>query len=376
MKQTGTIIPGIVSSYDTSSGKYYVWPHGSSHDSKKGFPAVLLSSTPFGDGAGMKAVPTQPIGTPCLLFQYGQLYYILGFTSMRGPVLHDSPLPVRPTLEGEMLQHHSTGANTGFNATGSWTAWVGDFVNMVLNPARQQFTVYAKNMFVNWYTGFMSYIYDLAKGTGLFKFQIQKELDLSARDRSSKMKDKVLLQIGALPDEDHMIDFKISQNYDLTRTADFEITGKLGEQTDGTFLNLHMTKGGTVPTLQYELDANTSGKTRLSLQSGTDKTTEMVLEPGGDIPVSIVVNKDKCMITVGADGTVTLKTTDGANILLGGQGKEQQLVTKSWVDLVFKNHIHPTTSPGAPTLVPTPDLTLPSQADNVTGHFTYTTKAE
>ena len=376
MKQTGTIIPGVVSSYDTSSGKYYVWPHGSSHNSKKGFPAVLLSSTPFGDGAGMKGVPVQPQGTPCLLFQYGQLYYILGFTSMRGPVLHDSPMPVRPTLEGEMLQHHSSGANTGFNATGSWTAWVGDFVNMVLNPARQQFTMYAKNMFVNWYTGFMSYIYDLAKGTGLFKFQIQKELDLSARDRTSKMKDKVLLQVGALPDEDHMIDFKVSQNYDLTRTADFEITGKLGEQSDGTFLNLHMTKGGTVPTLQYELDANTNGKTKLSLASGTTKTTDLVLEPGGDIPVSIVVNKDKCMITVGADGTVTLKTTDGANILLGGQGKEQQLVTKSFVEQVYMKHMHSNGNQGAPTGTPIAPTPMDIGVDSATGHYTTTTKAE
>lgn len=376
MKQTGTIIPGVVSSYDTSSGKYYVWPHGSSHDHKKGFPAVVLSSTPFGDGAGTKAVPVYPQGTPCLLYQYGMLYYILGFTSMRGPMLHDSPMPVRPTLEGEVLTHHASGANTGFNATGSWTAWVSDVVNMVLNPARQQLTVYAKNMFVNWYTGFMSYMYDLAKGTGLFKFQIQKELDLSAKDRSSKMKDKVLLQVGAL-DEDHMIDFKLSQAYDLARVADFEVTGKLGEQSDGTFLDIQMIKGGTVPTLTYELNANTNGKTKVHMEAGApDKSTDVLLDPGGSVPISIVVNKDKCEITVGADGTITLKTTDGANILLGGQGKEQQLVTKKWVEQVYKSHVHLNGNNGAPTGKILVDNTIDVGADSKTGHFTFTTKAE
>lgn len=376
MKHTGLIIPGIVSSYDETTGKYYVWPHGSSHDYKKGFPAVLLSSSPFGEGAGMKGVPEQPIGTPCLLFQYGTIYYILGFTSTRGPVVNDSALPVRPTEKGEMITHHTSGSNTGFTANGSWFGWVSDVVNLVLNPKSQQMTMFAKNLFLNLYTGFISYLYDIANKTGVFTLQIQKELDISPQNPSEIIKDKVILRIGSMESDDHIVEFKATQNYDLTKEADFTFEGKLGQQVDGTFIDVHMHKGIVTPELDYQLTSNVDGTTKLNLTSGTDKTTELILEPGKDTPVKLIVNKDKCEITIGAAGDVKIKTIDDARIMLGGQGKEQQLVTKKWVEQVFKTHVHLNGNNGAPTGKILVDNTIDVGADSQTGHFTFTTRAE
>jgi hypothetical protein len=78
----------------------------------------------------------------------------------------------------------------------------------------------------------------------------------------------------------------------------------------------------------------------------------------------------------GSDILINTGATPTNSITIGGSGSEQQLVTKSWLDMIFATHIHPTTAPGAPTLPPAPALPVISIPDNATNHVTNQTTAE
>ncbi len=89
---------------------------------------------------------------------------------------------------------------------------------------------------------------------------------------------------------------------------------------------------------------------------------------------SIKISVDKGAPSDYIDPITSIELTDAGEILLGGSGQEQQLVTKSWVDLMFANHMHPTAAPGPPSPpIPLPVVELP---DNPVGVFTQQTKAE
>jgi hypothetical protein len=66
---------------------------------------------------------------------------------------------------------------------------------------------------------------------------------------------------------------------------------------------------------------------------------------------------------------------DSGNIKIGGGAGLQELATKSFIDLIFKNHIHPTAGPGAPTLPPI-DIPVPQVADSAANTYTMQIKGE
>jgi len=66
---------------------------------------------------------------------------------------------------------------------------------------------------------------------------------------------------------------------------------------------------------------------------------------------------------------------DSDNIIIGGGAGPQYLVTKSFIDSIFKNHIHPTAGPGAPTLPPI-EISVPQVADSAANTYTMQIKGE
>ena len=80
------------------------------------------------------------------------------------------------------------------------------------------------------------------------------------------------------------------------------------------------------------------------------------------------------IIMDGTDITVNCGAMPTTSLLLGGTGMEQQLETKSWIDMMFATHVHPTAAPGPPSPpVPLPAVAVP---DTAISPFTYQTKAE
>lgn len=78
------------------------------------------------------------------------------------------------------------------------------------------------------------------------------------------------------------------------------------------------------------------------------------------------------------DGTNILidagPTPVAGGITIGGTGGEQALVTKSWVDMIFATHVHPSAAPGPPSppIAPPPTAAPNSPASPLT----FETKAE
>ena len=90
-------------------------------------------------------------------------------------------------------------------------------------------------------------------------------------------------------------------------------------------------------TVTYDITYGT-GSVKISLADTTAPTTSPYVEL---TTAGIVLHPG----TTGAVGSVYLGGSEPAS--------GQQLVTKSYIDLLFKNHMHLTTSPGAPTSPPT-----------------------
>jgi hypothetical protein len=150
----------------------------------------------------------------------------------------------------------------------------------------------------------------------------------------------------------------------------------VGKQKDGTYFE-HSSKTGEVQTQEQELwiIAKNDSTARMNFKN-QDKQIDVKMDVAGDEALTLAINNDKAIIHVMHDGNVTVETTDGVNIKLGGKGKEQYLVTKNWVDQVFKTHMHLNGNQGAPTGLLVIDNTIPSTVDSASGHFTFTTKAE
>jgi hypothetical protein len=342
----------------------------------QGYEAQLLSPLPVSDGGGTKAVPAIPADTPCLIYKTGRYHYIMGFLTPQGPVAHDDPLPTRPIEPGEAYNKHNTSSLYGFNKKGAFSTWVAAFVNFVLDPIAEQFTAMFKNMVIHWYAGMLQYKFDAKKNTSTLQLFLNKEFDSSMVDGKKPPRDMIAVSAGYTGEDEHMIDAVIRQDIQPTYEADYEATAKIGKQTDGTFLALESLKGIVGAQVQHSIKANVDGTLEAIIKNKIDANAIKLTIESNPPNVELNVADGKAIVTIDNTGNVTIKTADGANINLGGQGKEQALVTESWVTQVFKMHVHPTASPGAPTLPPNPDTTLSASSDNVAGHFTYTTKAE
>jgi len=86
------------------------------------------------------------------------------------------------------------------------------------------------------------------------------------------------------------------------------------------------------------------------------------------------INSGKAKIEIDAQGNIIITSLTG-EIYLGGTGKQQQLVTRYFLDNVYKMHTHICSSPGSPSTIPTqPVIILPQDSSN--NVCTITTKAE
>jgi hypothetical protein len=374
IQDQGKVFVGAIAGYNEDTGRYYVKYHGMSGDAGKGYPAMLISPVPFTDGGGLKAVPTTPVDTPCLLLRASNRYWILGFCTPDGAVINDTHYLTRPIKPGESFQTHGSGTKLGFTDEGSILMWASIWLNAIFNPIKKQFTAFMQNMFINWTAGTVDYQYDQDKKASTLKVQVMKDVDFSPITAGGISPDRVTAKMGVL-DNSHILEFDIKQNFDSTNTAQFVANAKLGTQSDGTWLDIESTTNPDTTPVTFGLKVDTGGKVDLNSTNQDDSTSiDISLAPAESDVVTLTINKDKAIVTIDAQGNITLKQTDGANLYLGGKDKAQQLVTKKWLDLVFKNHMHPTAGTGPPS--PPIPADSPVASDSLTNITTYTTLAE
>lgn len=149
-------------------------------------------------------------------------------------------------------------------------------------------------------------------------------------------------------------DYISSRTFNKSPLISFGMSPSFEETVSDDTVNWQFQSGTSTYNLQF-----TNGKVVISSADTllATETATIELTPGG-----IVLNP-------GAFGTVSL----------GGNQMGQQLVTKSFVDMIFTTHTHPTAAPGPPSPpipIPLPGNGLPTVLDSPTNCVTHSTKGE
>jgi hypothetical protein len=302
----------------------------------------------------------------------------MGFLSPHGAVAHGDVKPVRDVEPGDTFITHFTPSKIGITAAGSILLIAAKWAQAAINPITQQFTAWFKNIRINFYTAIVEYFADTNKKSATARITLAKwingvGLPIGPPDGSlPTTPDHFTLRAGQL-DDDHIIELLISQK-DQGAGPQHTSTTKIGTQQDGTYFQ-HEAKTSTQGnTVELSVRGKDDGTFHTRLNNTNGNFVDTFADTSGDIAYTFDVN-GKTKITINQSGDVTVNTPDGATIKLGGTGKEQQLVTKSFVEKYYSKHVHSNGNSGAPTgtpMVPIIDLEI----DSATGPFTNTTKAE
>jgi hypothetical protein len=370
-----------VTSYNPKTGAYFIRPGYSALDTEGGMEAYVLSPFPSKDGSGIKSAPIAPRDSTCLVLKDGNRHYILGFLQPKGIVVKGDTKPSRDIEPGAVLLTHNTPSVIGMSAIGTILHIADKWAQAALNPLTQQLTAWFRNIRINLYSGIMEYFYDLDKKSGTFRITATKSVDLSdlpipPPDGSSPLpQDRFTLKAGQL-DDSHIIELFISQNFPSKGAEPLHgSTTQIGTKKDGTYFN-HSSKttNNSGTTTNMLLSAKDDGTFHSHYNSTNGSYVDTLVDTVNQETVKLDIN-GKAVVTIDVKGNVKIATVDGANILLGGTGKEQQLVTKSFIDKYYEKHTHSNGNQGAPTgppMVPVSDIGI----DSSTGPLTFTTKAE
>jgi hypothetical protein len=332
--------------------------------------ATVLSPMPTIRGAGFKAAMPAVIDNQyCIIAEDGLNWYIIGFVPVASSMSVSTTRNTPNNEAGGFVLGTADGTRVQAYEDGSLSIFTSAYSQLVLDPRSESIFAQFKAGVFKWWTGSFSV------KPGAIKVYFAKDQDKTALPiyKTQLPPDNFVLDVGKLNGSTATIAWTLSERYTAIDNPDYTIKGSIGVNNGNA---LELSTASTSLNAEGKFAWLEDGSLNYSSKStGASKEIKVILGTS-DPAVTFDIGPGKCTITIDSQGNVKFKTTDGANIFLGGQGKEQQLVTKSWVDQVYKTHIHPTTSPGSPTLVPTPDLTRPSSSDNPAGHFTFTTKAE
>lgn len=388
----GNVFIGYVSEYSEASGHYYVRIPGYGVYSPEGIVAYTISPVP---GGGMKGAPKIAKDTEVLLADIDGAYYIIGFPQVKGPVIHNSYFPTRPISPGEMFLKDEKGRAFGINKDGGFSVFLTPYAKMALNYITRKLTATLANMRLNFTAGSLEYEYDeqlkQSKGT----LMIHKRMNSGTPGVPPE--DRVQIKVGNLgPVDTHMVEGYIKQDFTPAKLAGFSTIFKIGKQYDMTWLDIATQIGPVAASaVNYSVKMDTLGKAifsikgnatsetsvtmdallnRIDVKASAGPTSEVTMSLDSALGVELIVNKDKASIIIDPLGNITIKQNPLAKLYLGGETNAQQLVTKSWLDMIFANHVHPTAAPGPPS--PPVPIPLPVVADAATNPYTFTTLAE
>jgi hypothetical protein len=245
---------------------------------------------------------------------------------------------------------------------------------MALNPLTQKLTAFFGNIRIDIFTGIMEYIFSKKTKRAYFRITASKGLvDEQEAVTDPTGRDNFIVRAGTLEEDEHIIEVKVNQDIKSAKATPIHSSlTRIGKQKDGTYFQ-HSSQTGESQEQQVYLAAKNDSTVKASFKN-REKHIDLLLNVNEEPAATLSVNGDKAIVTIKHTGDVEIKTTDGAFIKLGGQGKEQQLVTKSFVEQVFVQHIHG--SSNGPTTPPISPVAIDLGVDSSTGHYTFTTKAE
>jgi hypothetical protein len=371
-----------VLSYDANSSQFKVVPYEQPDaDGVEGILAKLLSPLPFDPkGGGIHSIPANPEGTGCWCVAIGpREYYIVGFFQYSSNQLN---LNTQKNIElepGETYIGHNTGTHMRFTKHGMFSVFTGIFSQFHVDPIAQTFLANFKNIAINTYGGWLKWIHKLADGTTYLKGEIHKRFDLSAI-KVMLPTEKIKFHFGTIPTEKHIAQIETLQEPTSKTEYNTSTLLKYGKQSNTDKKIVQWSAEDKKEKIKYELNIDTNGKLIYSADRAQEKkniTMQLDVKNSGMVDIKISNDTKFVQLTIDDTGKTTVHVDPhDAKLYLGGTGKEQQIVTKAFLDQVYKSHIHGNGNQGAPTTSPMTPPIISLDLDSSTNHTTFTTKAE
>jgi hypothetical protein len=399
--------------------------------------AIILSPTPTSEqGAGFFVDPKKD--TPIAVMRVGTVqhgtpvwheHYALGYfnqydsTGSRAGVMENIK-----TAEGDVAWQGSGQSFIKQSKLGTISLLTNLWSRLDLQQVTQTLNGFFRNLVMRFRGGKISWLTDLSYNSKLhaeIHDKYENDLHNDVTDGvSPNYANKVIIDGGNLP-AGNLLDIETRQDRDGDNIADEFTKLSVGRPYEGALVektytidkgtqelkdNLIVddetarttiythgdnaasrsttldTKAGKVDVVAYDNETVTHSSGRglddkpLIRSQAIDGDSNTVLQEvliDGSQMYKIDINNGKAKLEIDVDGNVTITSATGT-ILSGGTGKEQRLVTASFVQggtAPYPMHTHLSSSPGAPTSPPMqPVILIPS--DSLTNVATFTTKAE
>lgn len=344
-----------IASVDPKAWRFKVAPVGMIGSPERHVAAKLLSSTPVGrDGSGMFAVPS--IGDPCAVMMVGSRAYILGFYMYHGESGSGGLLPKSGMEEGDIALLSHVGTMIKISMRGGLHLIADSWSRLMLGLTNQEIRGWFRNAYIR------------MRG-GRIDWETSKE-DGSAR-YTSVIADRF----------EHDLDYDGRSEPTASSTGNDYVNKVIHKVGAGPALDVIDRRGGavvgdTLPTRRHveEYMVTEGPEVRSVYSNDAGRVVVTVLDVGDD--------KYRLEFSSGEVPYCTIRVTENdltishtGDIFVGGEGQEQQLATRAFVEDIFFTHTHldsnlaPTSGPNNVT------LTLPESRDS-SNHLTYGTKVE
>ncbi len=288
----------------TGNGAYWVRRVGADPHYAPAFAemrAQLLTSFPNTDGTNEQRLPSTLVNAYCICARIDLNVYILGFL----PAVTSKQL-LKPQ-PGEFVSQHPSGTFTQITAEGKYILFTDLFSTIVLDPVSQSIYSQFKNVIHRLWAGYLTSQVD-DNDFQLLKIYLARKLDTSALpDSTQPPQDNLILQIGNITGQTHLVDFILSQGYSA-KGADPNLSlhttlGQNSNDSPQSMLGIGIQNKTDNATSQLILGT----KAELKWTSSSNNTITLTLDPNSSDTVKVNVN-----------GTDNVTITDKGNIVING----------------------------------------------------------
>lgn len=377
-----------IAAVDTIAWRIRVGPLNSPQTKELQYNARLLSPIPQGeDGSGLFAVPK--VGDSCTVMLYTEGKrtdaYILGYRSYpnqntggAGGVEYKEGME-----QGDIVLVNRIGMLFKSSIRGGFHWVVDSWAKLMIGMTNQELRGWFRNLYMRTRGGRVEWETEKENETSQYLSVVgdKFELDTNSDARVAEPYLPAPLQAGfAAP---------VYANKEITKIGTWSASApfkqveiRAGAKNSGELPNRRHISKYVVPDGPevHHLYSGVLGVVEMKVLDGEEKLRLDILGGGGTPHFSLIITGDTMHmvntgdITVSTDGIVNIEAA--GSIRLGGDGEEQQLVTKKFVEDIFMTHTHIGNN-GAPTSVPLniAEIVNPASRD-AANHFTKDTVAE
>jgi hypothetical protein len=300
----------------TQDGNYWVQRVGTDPAYAPAFAqmkAQMLTPFPNTDGTQEYRIPNSLINAFCVCIRVDRDVYITGFL----PAVSSKELV--KGQPGEFLSQHSSGTFTQITSQGKYIIFTDLFAALSLDPISQTYYSQFKNVIQRLWAGYLTVQVD-DNDFQLLTVYLARKLDTSELpDSTVSPQDNIVLQIGNIANQTHLVDFVLSQNYSgKTAPPSLTLHTTIGENSNNT-------PQSVVSVETSNSDASTNSqlilgtKAELKWVAKGGNTITLLLDPNADETIKFNVN-DKGTVAINSDGSINILsgnvTIDGGTVNL------------------------------------------------------------